>query len=195
LLDEALSACERGFALDPRDPRLRSCTWVYLWQGDYERAAAYASRASSLLWQNDVMARIALMEGRDEEARRLWSRQVDPSAGQLRRDTMVACLDGNRSAETALRFGQDFDEVLAIHDPEWTFASAGLFVHCGYHELGLDLLRRAAEGGYCVDPSGVVDPLLAPLADSPDLVEIRRISNACRNRLRRAIGEADAGGR
>jgi pimeloyl-ACP methyl ester carboxylesterase/TolB-like protein/Flp pilus assembly protein TadD len=191
LLDEAVAACERGFELDRRDPRLRSCTWPYLWSGEYERAAEYASRASSLLWQNDVMARIALMEGRDEEARRLWSRQVDPSAGQLRRDAMVACLDGNLGAETALRFGEDFDRVLAIHDPEWTFASAGLFARCGYHELGLDLLRRAADGGYCVDPSPEVDPLLSPLATTAEISEIRRITEQCRDRVRRAMTTPD----
>lgn len=188
-LDEAAAMCERGVTLDPRDPRLRSCTWPFLWRGDFERAAAYASQASSLIWQNDVMARIALMEGRAEDARRLWSRQLDPSAGELRRDAMVACLDGALGAETALRFGEDFDEVLAIHDPEWTFTSAGLFVHCGFHDLGLELLRRAATGGYCVDPSPAVDPLLAPLAGSAELAEIRNIAARCRERVRRAIGE------
>ena len=191
LLDEAAAACERGFALDPRDPRLRSCTWPYLWLGQFDRATEYAARASSLLWQNDLMARIALMEGREEDARRLWSRQVDQSAGELRRDAMVSCLDGDHGAETALRFGEDFDEVLAIHDPEWTFASAGLFVYCGYSDLGLDLLRRAAEGGYCVAPSPEVDPLLAPLADSPDLAEIRHIADACRDRVGTAIRRLD----
>lgn len=193
-LDEAAAACERGVALDPRDPRLRSCTWPFLWRGDYQRAAAHASQASSLIWQNDVLARIALMEGRAEDARRLWSRQLDPSAGELRRDAMVDCLDGTLGAETALRFGEDFDEVLAIHDPEWTFASAGLFVHCGFHDLGIELLRRAATGGYCVDPSPAVDPLLAPLAASTELAEIRNIAARCRERVRRAIGAAATAG-
>lgn len=192
LLDQAAAACERGFKLDPRDPRLRSCTWPYLWLGQYDHATHYASRASSLLWQNDVNARIALMEGRDEEARRLWSRQIDPSAGQLRRDALVACLDGTLGADAPLRFGQDFDQVLAVHDPEWTFASAGLFVHCGFPDLGLDLLRRAAEGGYCVPPSPEVDPLLAPLAGDPRLAEIADIAERCRERVRRAIEDLES---
>lgn len=106
---------------------------------------------------------------------------------------MVACLDGTHDAETALRFGEDFDDVLAIHDPEWTFASAGLFARCGFHDLAIDLLRRAAEDGYCVDPSPEVDPLLAQLTGSPELAKIRRIASQCRDRVRQAIRELESG--
>jgi hypothetical protein len=187
LVGEAVAACDHGHSIDPRDPRLRLCTWAYLWAGDAERAKAFASRATSLLWNNDVLGRIALMEGNVEEARALWSRQVDPSAGRLRRDAVVACLEGRAGAEVATRFEQDLEEVLSVHDPEWMFLSAGLFARCGLEDEALSLLREAALGGYCVDPSPHVDPLLAPLESRDELVEIRNIASVCRERIRREV--------
>jgi tetratricopeptide (TPR) repeat protein len=185
LVEEAVAACDRGHSIDPRDPRLRLCTWAYLWAGDSERAKAFASRATSLLWNNDVLARIALMEGNVEEARALWSRQVDPSAGRLRRDAVVACLEDR--TEAAARFERDLEDVLSVHDPEWMFLSAGLFARCGLADDALSLLREAALGGYCVDPSPHVDPLLAPLESRDELVEIRNIASVCRERMRREV--------
>lgn len=186
-IEDAVAACARGEALDPRDPRLRACSWSYLWSGDLDRAAEFASRASSILWQNDVMARIALMQGRRDEALRRWRRQLGPEAGRLRRDGLVACLEERGREDTDRWFLSDFDDASRIPDPEWKFWSAGLYVACGYEDLGLVLLRQAAVNGYCVDPSPRVDPLLEPLAGSRELEEIRATAAACRERIAAAI--------
>jgi len=188
LLDQARDTCDRALALDPRDPRLRNCTLTYLLSGDYERTEELAARAGSLLWSNDVLARVELMRGNSQQALRLWSRQIDPSAGRLRRDAVVACLEGDHGDATERRWLESFEEVLATHDPEWHYLSAGLFAYCGHSDRALELLRRAAYGGCCVDPSPHVDPLLASLSGTREIEVIRGISQECRERFARRIG-------
>jgi eukaryotic-like serine/threonine-protein kinase len=188
LLEEADAACEEGVRLDPGDPRLRSCAWTYLWLGDHERAAGHAARSTSLLWANDMAARIALAQGRDDAARQLWLRQLDPSAGLLQRDHLVACLEGRGGPEVERRFAESFEELRSGRDAEWKFFSAGLFARCGYPERALELLRSAVGGGYCVESSPSIDPLLQPLAGLPELRDLQRQASLCQEALRREIG-------
>ncbi len=194
LIDEAVAACERGLELDPLDSRLRSCTWAYMLAGDFERAGEFASRTQSLLWENDINARIALTQGRPGEALRLWSRQTHSSAGRLRRDTMVACLKGESSPENELRLREELEDLRGIHDPEWKFLSAGLFAYCGQTEFAVELLTQATNGGYCVDPSSASDPLLAPVDDLPEIALLRERAKRCRERVRALVESSPGSG-
>jgi tetratricopeptide (TPR) repeat protein len=181
LLEQAVGECEVARGLDPRDPAQRQCVLTYLWAGSEDRAIEVAGFATSLLWENDVTARVALMNGRREEAARLWARQTSPEAGLLRRDYLAACLRGETGEAPAARLTEAYEQVQAVADPEWWFVSAGLFATCGKEEWALALLQRAVRSGYCVDPSARVDPLLAPIADR--LGELGRMASVCRERF------------
>jgi len=187
LLERATAVCDRGLAVDPGEPALRSCTFAYMLAGDYQRAGEVATRASSLVWHNDVTARMALMRGHPDEARRLWSRQVDVSAGRLRRDALVAWLGGDHGETAARRFDEEFATVDASRDPEWKFLSAGLFATCGFTDRALALLAAAVRDGYCVDPSPASDPLLQRLAGDRRLAALQRDARECRQRFARRL--------
>ncbi|HVS64127.1 MAG TPA: hypothetical protein VMT85_11565 [Thermoanaerobaculia bacterium] len=189
LLEQAVAECEVARGLDPGDSSQRQCVLTYLWAGLPDRAIDAAGFATSLLWENDVSARIALMNGRREEAARLWARQTSPEAGLLRRDHLVACLGGESGEETREVTGEEldrrltevFEEVRAVADPEWWFASAGLFATCERPDWAVALLQRAVDRGYCVNPSPRVDPLLRPIADR--LGDLQRIAAQCREKF------------
>jgi tetratricopeptide (TPR) repeat protein len=181
LLDQAVAECDRGRAIDPRDASHRQCVLTYLYAGMPDRALIAAGFATSLLWENDVTARLALMRGDADEAIRLWSRQATPDAGLLRRDHFAECLSGESSDDLDERLASAHDEVRAVADPEWWFVSAGLFAQCGREQWALGLLERAVAGGYCVDPAVAVDPLLAPIEDR--LAVARRTAADCRAAL------------
>jgi TolB-like protein len=179
LLEQAVGECELARTLDPRDPSQRQCVLTYLWAGLDERALDAAGYATSLLWANDITARLALMRGRREEAVRLWARQASPEAGLLRRDHFAECLGEQPGADLERRLAEAHEQVRLVADPEWWFASAGLFATCGKTDWALALLQRAAGGGYCVDPSPRVDPLLRPLEGR--LADLRRAAAECRD--------------
>jgi TolB-like protein len=103
LLEEAVGECELARTLDPRDPSQRQCVLTYLWAGLDERAVDAAGYATSLLWENDITARLALMRGRREEAARLWARQASPEAGLLQRDHFADSTIAATSASSCAR--------------------------------------------------------------------------------------------
>jgi len=181
MIEEAVGECEVARGLDPRDPSQRQCVLTYLWAGLDERAIDAAGFATSLLWENDVTARIALMKGRREQAARLWARQASPEAGLLRRDHIAACLEGASGTDVEERLADAYEQVRAVADPEWWFASAGLFAACGRLDWSVALLERAASRGYCVDPSPRVDPLLRPVEER--LGDLQRLASQCRDRF------------
>ena len=182
-VERAVEACEEAATLDALDRRLRSCFWAYMWHGDYETAKRFSSFAASLLWANEVQARIALMQGQEGLARSLWSRQEQEAAGRLRRDYLIQCLAGKNDPGNQKRLREEFQDLLAMGDPEWQFYSSGYFAVCDDKSSALELLDRAVRNGYCVDPSVITDPLLQPLSEEPEYEELRAEASVCRERI------------
>ena len=186
-LERSRELCRTGTELDPVERRLRTCLWTHLFLGEREETDQTLTRTKSLLFVNDVRARLALMSGDEAAAMRLYQRQVEPSAGRMRRDYMVGCLASSarppQDEASKMRFAETFEDLRSMLDPEWQFYSAGLFAHCGYPGEALELLRLALEGGYCVHPGEETDPSLARLMSASELAVLQERAKQCRARF------------
>lgn len=172
--------CDRAREIDAREPLLRQCSMSYLFAQRAEEAWESTTRSSSLTWQTDLRARLALIRADESTAAALWRELSNEDLGLFDRTPFVGCLEGvadGGELDAALQ------EVLAITDGEWKFYSAGLFAWCGRSDDALALLSAALDAGYCVDPSVDSDPLLGALPQSGRSEVLRERAVECRSVL------------
>ena len=79
-------------------------------------------------------------------------------------------------------------------DPEGYTAGAMFLSHLGSHELALQALRRAVDGGFAVTEPLEHDPWLAPLRDDARFAGVLRDAHARRNEAL-AVFRAEGGQR
>ncbi len=95
---------------------------------------------------------------------------------------------GAAAAGASERAKQD---ALGVADPEASYWIGALMAYCGHREPALELLRSAISRSDCSFPAVDRDPLWTSLRDDPEVAQIRRLGNACRERFlahRRATG-------
>lgn len=166
LPDASVAAHEEARRLDPTIPT--SIINTYQMLGDYERILRIAD-------SNDPDAKVMALYrlGRQDEALAAWHRApADAPATYKAWDEMiVACLtDAPDAREVAER---------AIGRMTWTdpegYATGGIVLcRLGSHEMALDALGAAVDGGYTVVEPLLHDPWLAPIRQDPRFTEILR---------------------
>ena len=174
LLDEAAQQCEIAFRLDPhtRAARERSCSIVFVLQGNYRRAADYLNPDPASDFSKAISITMRLREGKEQEALLIGAPRIPQWASY---DMVLACAQHKPASEIAAMAAS----VHAADDPETNYLTAGNLAYCGQTEMALAFLRRAVEGNYCSYPAMDSDPLLAGLRDKPEFALIRAAGAAC----------------
>lgn len=188
MLEESQRYCELALDRDPRDPRLRSCGYAYLYAGEFDRVmhffkldeGSYFVQWATTLYQlrrNDSAAALAVVrQANDDPTRRL----------------MEPCLQGVRGAALDPAAKEFFDHWYQRGDPETGYALAAMLVYCDRPEQALPLIEWGVDGSYCSYPMLDLDPVWTKIRDNPDFLRIRAKGKACHEKFRRAVETRDA---
>ncbi len=186
LLDASVAAHDEARRLDPTIPT--SIVNTHIMRGDFE----------SILRMDDdgdpdrkVMALFRL--GRLEEARALW--QPAPAAApptyKAWVDMIEACLS---DAPNARELAEHAVGRMSFGDPEGYTTGAILLCRLGSHEMALQALRKAVDGGFAVTEPLEHDPWLAPLRADQRFTAVLRDAHTRRNEAL-AVFRAEGGER
>ena len=173
LLDASTAAHEEARRLDPTIPT--SIVNTYVMRGEFERILRVDDDGDP---DRKVMALYRL--GRRQEALALWQpAPADaPPTYKAWDDMIVACLsdapDARERAEHAV--GR-----MSWGDPEGYTVGGILLCRLGSHEMALQALGMAVEGGFVVTEPLEDDPWLAPLRDEPRFAAILTRARARRD--------------
>jgi len=166
LLDEAARRCEDARRADPRNAGLRSCSLVFTFLGDYDRAMDYARLDAGSAWSKSAEAMILLHQRRTDDAIAALREVSDPN--------LLAMVSREGSAPER-EAGMAQAEGYALHDPdpENSYFYAILAANAGRREPTLRLLRAAVEGNYLVNEAVDRDPLFESIRRDPEFAAIR----------------------
>jgi DNA-binding winged helix-turn-helix (wHTH) protein/TolB-like protein len=183
MLEESQRYCELALDRDPRDPKLRSCGYAYLYAGELDRVmhffkldegSFFVQWATTLyqLRRNDSAAALAVVrQANDDPTRRM----------------MEPCLQGVRGAALDPAAREFFDHWYQRGDPETGYALAAMLVYCDRPEQALPLIEWGVDGNYCSFPMFDLDPVWTKIRDNPDFQRIRAKGKACHEKFRRAV--------
>jgi len=166
LLEEAGKECDAALAGDPHSRGFRSCTFVFLPLGNYDRARTFLRTDAGSEWSKGREGNILQREGKTQEAAAVFATTGFPLAAQLLRKA------GSRAELDRAAAGL---ESLATSDPdpENSYYVSGILASSGYPDAGLRMLRRAVELNYLSYPAMDHDPLLEPVRNRPEFAAIR----------------------
>jgi len=188
LLEDSQRHCELARNHDPKNPRLRSCGYAYLYDGklspvmDYFKLdeGSYFVHWATVLYSLRVDDRAAALHAArlasDEPTRRL----------------MQPCLEGAQGAALDAQVAEFISHWQLSDDPETAYAIAPMLVYCGRPQDALQFVDRGVDGHYCSYPALDRDPIWTELRDDPGFQRIRTKAIACHERFRRMV-EAHGG--
>jgi TolB-like protein/tRNA A-37 threonylcarbamoyl transferase component Bud32 len=182
LLEEAGRECDAALAADPHNRGFRSCAFVFLPIGKYERAREYLRLDAGSEWAKAREGNILQREGKTEAAAALFAATgfgpaatlLLKSGTQAERDPISAAMEAASTSDI---------------DPENKYYTGAVLASSGYPEAGLRLLRQAVAGNYFSYPAMDLDPLYAPARKDPEFAAIR--SEAIRKQ-REFLAQRDA---
>jgi TolB-like protein/predicted Ser/Thr protein kinase len=166
LLDEGARECEAARALDPRSRYLRSCGFLYMLKGDYEKARDYARLDAGSAWSSNTEADTLLREGKlasalataTEAARGYSGYELLRTAPGPERDKIAAGVEAKSMSD---------------RDPENKYYAAGHLALAGYPDSALRLLKKAVEDNYYCHEGMDKDPLFVEVRKNPEYATIR----------------------
>ena len=187
MLEESQRHCELALDRDPRNPRLRSCAYAYLYGGKLSRVMDFLKldEGSYFVHWGMVLYYLRL----DDRAAALHvTRQAAP---EPTRDLMEPCLEGKQGAALDAAVAGFLKHWDGTPDPETPYAVAPMLVYCGRPKDGLRYLEDAVDREFCSFPAVDLDPIWQPLREDPEFKRIRAKAMACHERFRRAVRAAD----
>ncbi len=191
MLDAAQRQCELAFALDPQDPRLRSCAYAYLYAGKLPRVVDFLKLDEGSYFVHWGMVLYYLrLDDREAALRATRLAESEPTRG-----LMEPCLEGVQGAALDQPVAEFVRHWQQSEDPETPYAVAPMLVYCGRVPEGLRMLDRAVDLGFCAFPAVDQDPIWAKLRGDAEFQRIRAKAQACHERFRRAVEAQDAASR
>ena len=166
LLEEAGRECDAAVAMDPHNRGFRSCAFVFLPLGKYERAREFLRLDAGSEWAKGREGNILQREGKTEAAAALFAATgFEPAAQLLRRSGTQA----ERDRISAAMEGASNSDL----DPENQYYIGALLAATGYPDAGIRLLRKAVAGNYLSYPAMDLDPLYESVRKHPEFAAIR----------------------
>ncbi len=185
-IEQSVRDCDTALGLDPSNPSIRSCGITNYLAGRYDRAEQFLNLSPDNDFYFGNLAVVRMRQGQPEEALEL-ARQTSYSILAAALEPFLA---GTAMEPEVLRREIGFTD--ALNDVEQVHWNAGIFAYVGEHEVALDVLRRAIDGGYCSYPHMDTDPLFASLRADPEFAqgwaEARTAGKACHERFLRETG-------
>lgn len=184
MLDASQQHCERAYALDAGNPRLRSCGYSFLYAGKLDRVQAFLDIDEGSYFSLWGTVLLNLRRGNDAVALTA-ARQVAPD--RHIRQFMEPCLEGRRGAELD-DVGSDFVGFWSVQrDPELAYGLTPLLEYCGRREEALGFLERAVTSNFCAFPALDQDPIWADARGDARFAPLREHALACHRRFREVV--------
>jgi TolB-like protein len=166
LLEQAGRECEAAVAADPHNRGFRSCAFVFMQLGNYDRARDFLRLDAGSEWSRGREGNILHREGRTEAAAALFEATGFERVAELVRGSGTPA-ERERASAALEAF------ATADRDPENKYYMGAMLASSGYEAAGLRLLRRAVEDNYLSYPAMDTDPLYESVRKNPEFAAIR----------------------
>lgn len=178
LLDRSASECEIALAKDPGNPLLRSCSKVFMYKGDYARAATFVDLDGSSGWSVRERMQFALRQKNYAEA--LALAKVATETGYHDSEIVRARLENQPAALLEKSGAQAAAYAQKQSDSEDEYEIGAMLSFAGQSDRALRIIGDSIRRGYCAVPMLESDPLLADLRARPRFKEIESRAATCR---------------
>jgi len=162
--------------LDPANYQFRSCAWVFMELGKFDRAAQFLELDAGSEWFNYAMPSLLLREGKIAEAREALKRM--PTTPRYHRNLFEACLNNNTGELDRLAHEVETNPPTEA-DPELSYYQGAIFAYCGKKEAAFHMLSLATELNYCAYSNLLSDPLIRGLHSDRRFDEILTTAHRC----------------
>ena len=179
LLEQSARECDEALSLDAGNYLYRSCAWAFMELGETKRAAEFIRLDAGSEWSSYVTPFLLMREGKIAEAREAVKQM--PTAHQLHRDLLKACLEG---AAPDLDRIAHLAEISAPNeaDPELLYHQGAVLAFCGRQEGAVRMIKSSIANGYCSRSNLLLDPLLAGLRRTSELVHLLAAATECQGK-------------
>lgn len=181
LSQDAAQECETAARLDPGNYQFRSCSSVFFFTGQFDRAREFMRLDSGSEFAANVEANLLLREGKTNEALE-HLRHMSPSTFFHTR-AIEACYTTPPPPDAKQILERTEKEIMIYKDPEPKFNQAGLFNRCMGNDFTARVTKAAIEDGYCSYDYLQMDPILAEFRKSPQYPPLLAQAKACRDRF------------
>jgi DNA-binding winged helix-turn-helix (wHTH) protein/TolB-like protein/tetratricopeptide (TPR) repeat protein len=177
LLDEAAKECQTALASDPGNPILRSCSKVFLYQGDYTRAHTYVNLDGSSGWSVRERMQFALRQKNYAEA--LALAKVAVETGYTDSEIIVERLENQPSSILDATAAKEEAFAYKQTDSEEAYEIGAMLSFAGEPDRAMRTLRWAVRSGYCAVPELESDPVLESVRDRSDFTRLKDEAAVC----------------
>jgi eukaryotic-like serine/threonine-protein kinase len=181
LLKEAAHECDTALALDQNNYQIRSCSGVFVQQGDLQRAMDFIRLDAGSEYAAMQTAVVLLDEGKPAEAQQALQRaQKSPLSG---RDLLQACLDSEQSPQCEDAARKIEATALTGVDLEPRYSVGALLAYVGRQGAAFRLIRNAIEHNYCAYTALQKDPLLISLRGTTEFSGLLSAAKSCQDKF------------
>jgi DNA-binding winged helix-turn-helix (wHTH) protein/TolB-like protein len=177
LLDQAARECDSALAIDPGNFLFRSCSKVFMYEGNYPRAQVFLDLDGNSGWSVRQRMHFALRQKNLPLADALATIAVDGGYN----DAQVVLTELNHESSAALQATAAKEETFAAsqNDPEEKYEVAAMLSFAGQSDRAMRVLDAAIRKNYCATSLIETDPLLAPLRPRKDFSQLKALAATC----------------
>lgn len=177
LLDQAARECDAAMAIDPGNFIFRSCSKVFMYEGNYPRAQVFLDLDGNSGWSVRQRMHFALRQKNLPLALALAIIAVDGGY----KDAQVVLTELNHESPKALQAAGAQAETFAAgqDDPEEKYEVAAMLSFTGQADRAMRVLDAAIRKNYCGTSLLDSDPLIAPLRTRKDFPQLKALAEAC----------------
>ena len=174
LLDQSARECDTAFMLDPRTQTtgLRSCAFVFLLRGEYDRAMNYVDLDHGSDFAKALSIHMLVRQGKEQPALELAAPQI-PHWSSF--DMLLACARHRPASEVVTLAAR----VKPSGDPETDYLFATHLAYCGETQAAISMLKGAIRSGYCSYPAMDSEPYFSKLRATAEFAEARTAGQTC----------------
>jgi len=184
MLEESARQCDTALTLAPGNYSFRSCAWVFMELGRFERAYDFIQLDAGSEWANYITPSLLLREGRVSQVRDAVKRMSN--SPHYHRDLMEAVV-GLRPPSELDRMAHDAETGgPSDPDPELSYYQGAIFAYAGKKDAAFHMLKTGIEQNYCAYSNLLSDPLLRGLHSDRKFDELLTAAHACQQAVQAA---------
>ncbi len=177
MLEESARQCDTALTLAPGNYQFRSCAWVFMFLGQFERARNFIQLDAGSEWANYATPYLLLREGKLEEAREAVKRMSN--ATHYHRELLEAIVGLRPPSELDRMAHEAETSQPSDPDPETSYQQGAVFAYAGKKEAAFHLLKTAIELNYCAYSDLLSDPLMRGLHSDRRFDDLLTAAHAC----------------
>jgi len=181
LLDESAAECDKALQIDPANRSIRSCAYVFMGLGRYDRAEDFVRLDPDSSWGRSTRMHLLLDRGDTKGASEVLARLPKDTSTQFGLRAMILMRPRAEELDTLQKAE---DKLLAgIQDPEVRTGVARDWSYAGRPQLALRYMREAVKQNYCNYQDMEAEPMLAEMRKLPEYPALRQDALACQQRF------------